>query len=112
MSLNLQDYRDRVSVAVKNFWIVRGRSGVRGGKTLDAFVDLLKWVVHQNGLQDAVFLSGRNAQLPGFFRPTKSWDLLIMNDGKLIAAIELKSIADSFGKNAKQQKRGGTGKRY
>ncbi|MCV6625668.1 MAG: PaeR7I family type II restriction endonuclease, partial [Cellvibrionaceae bacterium] len=44
--------------------------------------------------------TGRKAQLPGFFRPTKSWDVLIMNNSTLIAAIELKSIADSFGKNA------------
>ena len=100
MALNLDGYEDRVAEAVKSFWIVRDLEGVRSGKTLDAFVGLLTWIVHSHGLQDAIVLTGRKAQIPGFFRPTKSWDVLIMNHGTLIAAIELKSIADSFGKNA------------
>lgn len=100
MALSLEGYESRVADAVKSFWIVREREGVRSGKTLDAFVDLLTWVVHSHGLPDAIALTGRKAQLPGFFRPTKSWDVLIMNHDMLIAAIELKSIADSFGKNA------------
>ena len=100
MPLNLEGYESRVSEAVKSFWTVREREGVRSGRTLVAFVDLLTWVVHDHGLPDAVVLTGRSAQLPGFFRPTKSWDLLILNHDTLIAAIELKSIADSFGKNA------------
>jgi hypothetical protein len=38
--------------------------------------------------------------LPGFFRPTKLWDLLIVKDGRLIAALELKSqVGPSFGNN-------------
>lgn len=100
MPLNLKGYEARISKAVKSFWRARETMGVRSGKTLDAFVELLTWVVHNNGLPDAVIITGRQAQLPGFFRPTKSWDVVIMNHGTLIAAIELKSIADSFGKNA------------
>jgi len=100
MALNLEGYDLRVCEAVKSFWNVRDTMGVRSGKTLDAFVNLLSWVVHNNGLPNAVIITGRQAQLPGFFRPTKSWDVVIMNNGALIAAIELKSIADSFGKNA------------
>ena len=97
--LNLEGYEIRVSNAVKSFWTVRENEGVRSGRTLDAIADLLAWVVHDNGLPNAEIMTGRKAQVPGFFRPTKSWDLLIMNNGILIAAIELKSIADSFGKN-------------
>ena len=100
MALNLEGYEARVSEAVKNFWTVREREGVRGSRTLDAFVDLLTWVVHSHGLPDAIVLTGRKAQIPGFFRPTKSWDVVIMDHDTLIATIELKSIADSFGKNA------------
>ena len=38
--------------------------------------------------------------LPGFFRPTKLWDLLIINQGGLVAALELKSqVGPSFGNN-------------
>lgn len=39
--------------------------------------------------------------LPGFFRPTKQWDLLIEYEGRLLAALELKSLCGpSFGNNA------------
>lgn len=100
MALTLDGYEDRVSEAVKSFWNVRQTFGVRSGKTLDGFVELLTWVVHNNGLPEAVVVTGRQAQLPGFFRPTKSWDIVLLNNDTLIAAIELKSIADSFGKNA------------
>lgn len=100
MALNIEGYEARVAAAVKSFWGVREAAGVRGGKTLDAFVNLLAWVVHNNGLPYAQIVTGRQAQLPGYFRPTKSWDVVILNNGTLIAAIELKSIADSFGKNS------------
>lgn len=100
MALFLEGHEERVSKAVKSFWNIREKDGVRSGKTLDAFVELLTWIVHSNGLPHASIVTGRQAQLPGFFRPTKSWDIVVMNNGVLIAAIELKSIADSFGKNA------------
>jgi len=38
--------------------------------------------------------------LPGYFRPTKDWDLLIINNqNQLIAALEFKSQVGSFGNN-------------
>lgn len=38
--------------------------------------------------------------LPGYFRPTKLWDLLVINEGRLIAALEFKSqVGPSFGNN-------------
>ncbi|MBB2896690.1 PaeR7I family type II restriction endonuclease [Pseudomonas sp. AS2.8] len=100
MALNMDGYRERVEKAVQSFWRTRHASGVRSGKTLDEFVSLLTWVVHSNGLPNARIVHGSNARVPGYFRPTKSWDLLIMNGEILVAAIELKSIADSFGKNS------------
>jgi hypothetical protein len=39
-------------------------------------------------------------ELPGWYRPEKKWDLLIVADGKLLAGIEFKSqIGPSFGNN-------------
>ncbi len=39
-------------------------------------------------------------ELPGYFRPEKKWDLVIVAEGQLIAAMELKSQAGpSFGNN-------------
>jgi len=100
MALNLDGYKERVEKAVQSFWKTRHNSGVRSGKTLDEFIQLLTWVVQSNGLPEARVVHGRAAQVPGFFRPSKTWDMLILNENTLIAAIELKSIADSFGKNA------------
>lgn len=99
MALSLEGYDERVSEAVKRFWFVRENDGVRAGKTLDGFVDLFTWIVHNNGLTNAEIIQGDEAKLPGFFRPSKAWDVVVLNNGELIAAIELKSIADSFGKN-------------
>ena len=50
--------------------------------------------------EDEVFHTGRACTLPGWFRPTKDWDLLALDDGELVSAIELKSISSSFGNNA------------
>ena len=36
-------------------------------------------------------------ELPGYFRPEKKWDLVVVADGQLIAAMELKSQAGTFG---------------
>lgn len=100
MALNLEGYEERVAEAVQSFWSVREKNGVRSGKTLDAFADLFTWVIHNHGLPNAKVLTGRSAKIPGYFRPTKSWDLLVIDNDDLVAAIELKSIADSFGKNS------------
>jgi hypothetical protein len=100
MALNLKDYEKLVETAVNSFWATRQSSGVRGGKTLDGFIDVFQWVVRNNGMPNATFLLGRKAQVPGFFRVSKLWDLLVLDGDVLVAAIELKSIADSFGKNA------------
>lgn len=39
-------------------------------------------------------------ELPGFFRPTKKWDLLVVREGQLLVALEAKSqTGPSFGNN-------------
>jgi hypothetical protein len=77
------------------------RAGVTGGKNMDGFTALVIDLVEANGLTHAAIYKERAAlTLPGFFRPTKLWDLLVVNDGRLIAAIELKSqVGPSFGNN-------------
>ena len=62
---------------------------------------LIQDVVRANGLFDAHMMIGRRMLcLPGFFRPTKLWDLLRINERRLVAALELKSqVGPSFGNN-------------
>ncbi len=110
------DYEAKARTAIKAFWgikdaatqaqIERGiqdvgsRSAVTAGKHLDAFVPLLKEVASSHGLKDLNFDIGRRAPtLPGYFRPTKEWDLIITRRKMLVAVFELKSIGSSFGNN-------------
>jgi hypothetical protein len=37
--------------------------------------------------------------LPGYFRPTKDWDLVVVVDDRLLASIEFKAQVGSFGNN-------------
>ena len=38
--------------------------------------------------------------LPGYYRPTKKWDLVVIERGRLVAALEFKSqVGPSFGNN-------------
>lgn len=77
------------------------RAGVTGGKNMDGFIALVIDLVQANGLARAsIHRKTALLTLPGYFRPTKRWDLLVMNEGRLVAAIELKSqVGPSFGNN-------------
>lgn len=87
--------------AVKHFWQVRANgTGVLGGKTLDGFIEIIEQVIKDSGLENAEIHTGKNtSQLPGYFRPHKSWDVVVTDNGQLIAAIELKSQVGSIGNN-------------
>ena len=116
MALDLVNYEQKAHEAVKAFWgnreaarqkqIESGkadqgeRAGVTAGKNMDGFLALVLDVVRGNGLVHAeIHHSRAMLTLPGFFRPTKLWDLLIIYKSELIAAIELKSQVGSFGNN-------------
>lgn len=77
------------------------RAGVTAGKNMDGFAALIIDIVKANGLAHAQIHQQRAVvTLPGYFRPTKLWDILVINKGQLIAAIELKSqVGPSFGNN-------------
>lgn len=101
--------------AVDVFWRTRGkqatkqrrigasdqgsRSAVTGGKQMDGFVDKLTDLLVNAGVPPENIRSGSDTTLPGFFRPTKDWDLVVVEDERLIAAVELKSQVGSFGNN-------------
>lgn len=115
MPLDLVDYENRARKAVKAFWGNRAaakrkqlksgkadqgeRAGVTSGKNMDGFMSLILDVIKANGLARAEIHRQRAVlTLPGYFRPTKLWDLLVIHKGQLIAAIELKShVGPSFG---------------
>jgi hypothetical protein len=104
MSLDLVDYKIKARTAVKQFWSEWKKSSAKkpmvGG--MDGFIDLVADIVHANGLTRANLLQqGQPVTLPGYFSPTQSWDLVVVNEGRLIAAIKFDSqVGPSFGKNA------------
>lgn len=117
MSIDLVDYGTKAREAVQAFWgnreqarlkqIEAGkadqgeRAGVTAGKNMDGFIALVIDIVRANGLDHAdIHQQRRVLTLPGYFRPTKLWDLLVINEGRLIAALEFKSqVGPSFGNN-------------
>jgi Restriction endonuclease XhoI len=77
-----------------------GRAAVTGGKQMDGFCELVSVVLKANDLPEASILTRDRLELPGYFRPTKRWDLLVVHEGHLIAAMEFKSQrGPSFGNN-------------
>ena len=117
MTLDLANFDIKARSAIKAFWGSRNMAsqkqaaagkadaGQRGhvttGKNLDKFIELIRDIVEANGLsRDDVHRSRAFVTLPGYFRPTKVWDLLVVREGRLVAAIELKShVGPSFGNN-------------
>ena len=117
MALDLVDHERKAREAVKAFWGNRDaarrkqmeagktdqgeRAGVTAGRNMDGFLALVLDIIKANGLAHAEIHRNRTMlTLPGYFRPTKQWDLLVIHKGELIAAIELKSqVGPSFGNN-------------
>jgi hypothetical protein len=75
------------------------RAAVTGGSQMDGFVALVRDLLEESGVDKPVIYCERCVELPGWFRPEKKWDLLVVVDGRLIAAIEFKSQVGSFGNN-------------
>lgn len=109
------DMKARISKAVREYWQSREgqasrqrrtgtkdagtRGEVTGGQHLNAFRDLIADLVGEAGFgrHEVRFRAG--VELPGYYRPTKKWDLVVVRDGRLCAAIELKSQVGSIGNN-------------
>ncbi len=67
---------------------------------MDGFIRLFTNVITEAGMDQRHIHFRTTLELPGFFRPTKEWDLLVVREGKLIAALEAKSqVGPSFGNN-------------
>ncbi len=75
------------------------RSGVTAGKHLDPLAAVVAKVFIDAGIpQESVYRS-RRVEVPGYFRAEKKWDLVIVHEGELVAAVEFKSMLGSYGNN-------------
>lgn len=114
------DVEQILAEGVKHFWRTRGsqqerqgtgtgvkdagnRSAVTGGKHADGFVKLIDAIVRDAELPNINILIHTSVKkqrtLPGYFRPAKEWDVVVMSDDDLIAVVEVKSQVGSFGNN-------------
>jgi len=112
----LEGLTERTRRAVAHYWRTRAaqrrkqeesgkgdqglRSAVTGGAQMDGFIDLFTELITRAGIPEGYVFRKKSVEIPGFFRPTKEWDLVVVRDRILIAAIEAKSqVGPSFGNN-------------
>jgi restriction endonuclease XhoI-like protein len=111
----MPDLARAMKKAVRHFWTTRdnqalkqaergaadagARSAVTGGAQMDGFVHLIRDMLIDSGIPSESVYCRRTVELPGWFRPEKCWDLLVVVNRCLIAAIEFKSQVGSFGNN-------------
>jgi hypothetical protein len=113
----MSSIQDQVAQAVSFYWRTRAkqtsrqkaggrsdqgaRAAATGGKQMDGFVRMVSQALLGAGIpEEHIFTQKRFQSLPGFFRPTKEWDLLVVAKDRLALAIEFKSHAGpSFGNN-------------
>jgi hypothetical protein len=112
------DYKNELAKAVRHFWRTRGqqknrqgadsgvkdagnRAAVTGGKHADGFVRLIAAIVKDAALPHVeIHVTEKKPRtLPGFYRPCKEWDLVVLSDGNIVAVVEVKSQVGSFGNN-------------
>jgi len=112
------DFEIELGRAVQHFWRVRGkqkhrqggmtgkkdageRSSVTGGKHADGFIRLIAAIVKDAGLPnvDIHVTEKRPRTLPGFYRPCKERDLVVLSGPSLVAVVDVKSQVGSFGNN-------------
>lgn len=76
------------------------RGAVTGGAQMDGFVGLVRQVIIECGIPEDCIYERARVELPGYYRPEKKWDLVVVAEDKLIAALEFKSqVGPSFGNN-------------
>jgi len=74
---------------------------VISGKNLDGFLGVVSAVAMHCGIPtSSIFTTGRtDLTLPGYYRPNKNWDVVIVHRCRLLAVMEFKSQVGSFGNN-------------
>jgi hypothetical protein len=111
MPIEVPDYEPRFLGAVRDFWNVRNnqaerqrlegkldagtRGAVTGGQHLNEVALLIADVFADAGIQPV----GNARLLPGYYRASKNWDVVVTYKGSIVAIIELKSHVGSFGNN-------------
>ncbi len=106
----------RLQLAVQRYWDARkqnqskqvgsgkvdagSRGEVTGGMQMASLENLVVDILCDSGLKRQHVLTQSALELPGYYRATKKWDLVVIADGRLVLAMEFKSQAGkSIGNN-------------
>ena len=110
------DFEQRLQSAVQSYWTARAlnkqkqvdakkvdagtRGEVTGGTQMAALELLVADILCAAGLKQLDVRTRTSLELPGYFRATKKWDLIVISDQQLVLAMEFKSQAGkSIGNN-------------
>ncbi len=110
------DIEKRLHEAVQSYWDARSknkekqvksgkidagtRGEVTGGTQMGALEVLVADILCDAGLKKLDIRTRTALELPGYFRATKKWDLMVVSEGQLVLAMEFKSQAGkSIGNN-------------
>lgn len=110
------DVEKRLRAAVQSYWDARRknkekqvqsgkidagtRGEVTGGTQMGALEVLVSDILCEAGLKKVDVRTRTALELPGYFRATKKWDLIVVSEGALVLAMEFKSQAGkSIGNN-------------
>ena len=101
----VQVYWDaRLSAKEKQIQSGKTDAGTRGevtsGAQMSEIERLVADILCEAGVDKRDIRTRSALELPGYYRAEKKWDLLVVSDGRLVAAMEFKSQVDpSFGNN-------------
>lgn len=111
----MSELSQRFQTAVQAFWTGRDdalqrqieagkvdagtRGSVTAGGHMGAIEALIVDLLEEAGLDRADIKTKVQLELPGYYRPEKRWDLLVVSNNQLITALEFKSQVGSFGNN-------------
>ncbi len=112
----MSELDQRLLSAVQSYWDARAknkekqvnsgridagtRGEVTGGTQMGALEVLVTDILCEAGLKRLDIRTRTSLELPGYFRATKKWDLIVVSEGQLVLAMEFKSQAgESIGNN-------------
>lgn len=111
----IDDLESELSDAVQWYWETRSGQGaehresedsargrraeVLGGTQMDGFAGLIEDILVESGVPRDAVKHDYHATLPGYYRHEKEWDTAVVHNGELLAVVEYKSQASSFGNN-------------
>jgi len=75
------------------------RGAVTGGGHMGALELLVTDILIECGIEKSEISTKSRLELPGYYRPEKMWDLVVVSKKQLVLAIEFKSQVGSVGKN-------------